>query len=117
MTKEEILLMKPGIELNAKIAEEIMGKVVVQDKMLGPMERLLHDGESVWGPPQPYSEDLIAAEQVVDKMLDLGYEDAVHWSRFGDGRYTEAEAICKAALLAILGGKVECPENGPKRLS
>lgn len=108
MTKEEILLMKPGAELNSKIAEEIMGHVVVDDKMLGPVERFLSGGESVWGPPQPYSEDRSVAEAVVQKMLELGYEDAVYWSGFGEGQYTEAEAICKAALLANGGGKVDC---------
>ncbi len=108
MTRDEILVMKPGAALNAKIAEEIMGHVVVQDATLGEMERFLDDGESAWGPPQPYSEDRVVAESVVQKMLDLGYEDAVYWSSFGQGKYTEPEAICKAALLANAGGKVDC---------
>lgn len=108
MTKEEILVMKPGIDLNAKVAEEIMGHVVVEDKMLGLVERLLDDGQSAWGPPQPYSEDRSVAEAVVQRMLELGYEDAPYWSGFGQGQYTEAEAICKAALLANSGGKEQC---------
>ena len=41
---------------------------------------------------------------------DLGYQDAVYWSRFGQGQYTEAEAICKAALLSNLSGKAECTQ-------
>lgn len=108
MTKEEILVMKPGAELDAKIAEEIMGHVVVQDKTLGPLERFDDAGQSAWGPPEPYSENRVTAESVVQKMLELGYEDAVYWSGFGQGQYTEAEAICKAALLAKSGGKAEC---------
>lgn len=109
MTKEEILQMKPGEELNRKIAEQVMGHVVVEDAFLGPVERLLdNSGQSAWGSPQPYSEDRATAELVVQRMLDLGYEDAAYWSGFGEGHYTEAEAICKAALLANASGKVDC---------
>lgn len=104
MTEGDILMMAPGVELNARIAEEIMGHVIVRDKMFGPMERLVCEGRSVWGMPQAYSEDPEAAEMVVNKMLELGFSDAVYWSGFGQGRYTKAEAICKAALLAKLGG-------------
>ena len=37
-------------------------------------------------------------------MIELGYEDAIYWADFGEGKYKEAEAICKAALLAVLEG-------------
>lgn len=107
MTKEDILLMAPGIELNAKIAKEIMGHVIVRDRTFGPMERLVKDGEFVWGTPQAYSEELAAAEMVVNRMFEFGFRYAVYWSGFGQGRYTKAEAICKSALLAKLYGKAK----------
>ena len=102
MTKEEILAMKPGQELNAKVAEYVMGHEVLRDATMGYMERSLVDGESVWGLPEPYSEDISAAELVVEKMIEIGYGDAISSADCGEGRYTEAEAICKAALLAML---------------
>lgn len=111
MTKEDILLMDPGVELNAMVAEEVMGHVILSDKTLGLMERLVYEGKTVWGNLQAYSEDLAIAEMVVNKMLELGFGDAVYWTGFGQGRYTKAEAICKAALLAKIGGKAECNKS------
>lgn len=104
VTKEEILAMKPGIELNVKAAEEIMGHAVVMDKTFGWLERLINpeDGSSIWSPPQPYSEDISVADLVVDRMHELGFDDAGCWADLGGGKYAKAEAICKAALLAIL---------------
>ena len=104
MTQEEILTMEPGRELNIEVAKEVMEHVVASDGMLGYLERLIDpgDGGSVWSSLQPYSEDISVAELVVDKMIERGYDDAIYWADFGDGVYTEAEAICKAALLAIL---------------
>jgi hypothetical protein len=103
MTQDEILAMQPGRELNAMVAEEIIGRRVVQDELLGDLEGLLdEDGSYVWGELQRYSEDIEAADFVVDAMIRLGFEDAVCWGDFGDGAFTEAEAICKAALLAKL---------------
>lgn len=103
MTQEEILAMKPGRELSSKIAREIIGHVVVKDETLGDLEGLLDDdGTYIWDELQPYSEDLAAADVVVEMMIRLGFEDAVCWADFGDGAFTEAEAICKAALLAKL---------------
>ncbi len=101
MTQEEILAMKPGVELNVKVAEEVIGHVVARDETFGYMER---DNNSVWGRLQLYSEDISAAELVVDEMIKLGYDDAIYWADFGDGIYTEPEAICKAALLAVFEG-------------
>jgi hypothetical protein len=120
MTKEEILAMKPGSELNIAVAERIMGHIVKKDEIMGYMERTTNpktkedncdccsscsspqEGDSIWGFVEPYSEDISVAKQVIDKMTDIGYEDAKSWPDFGDGKYTEAEAICKAALLAVL---------------
>lgn len=110
MTQEEILSMKPGADLNAKVAEEILGLAVVSDQFFGYMERWIDkEGHTVWGLLKPYSEDVTAAELVVDKMVGLGYEDAIYWADFGNGIYGEAEAICKAALLAVSeGGLMKC---------
>ena len=104
MTREEILAMQPGNELNMKVSEEVMGHIVTEDKTFGYMERTIHpkEGDSIWGPVKPYSEDISTAELVVDRMIEMGRKDAIHWADFGGGKYTEAEAICKAALLAVL---------------
>ena len=103
MTQEEIMAMKPGVEMNAKVAEKVMGHVVSRDETFGYMERVIdEDGHSVWAVLQPYSEDISATELVVDRMIALGYDDAIYWADFGGGIYTEPEAICKAAVLAIL---------------
>lgn len=104
MTREEILAMEPGSELNRKVAEEVMGYTIVNDETFGYMERLIdpEDGRPVWNPLEPYSEDIAAAELVVDTMIERGCDDAIYWADFGGGKYAEAEAICKAALCAIL---------------
>ena len=102
VTKEEILALCPGEELNAVVAERMMGNAVVEDTTFGQMERVVGDGGSIWGPVEPYSEDMAAAETVVNVMIGRGCEDAIYWADFGNGRFTEPEAICKAALLALL---------------
>jgi len=103
MTPEEILAMQPGSELNMKVAEKVMGHIVVNDETFGNMERWdTKDGGGVWDLIDYYSEDISVAALVVDKMIEMGYEDAIYWVDFGEGKYTDAEAICKAALLAVL---------------
>ncbi|MBI2858253.1 MAG: hypothetical protein HYX90_04165 [Chloroflexi bacterium] len=104
MTREEILAMKPGAELNKKVAAEVFAHEVVGDALFGEMERLINpeDGSSVWGPVMRYSEESSLAEMVVNAMVERGCDDAIYWADFGGGAYTEPEAICKAALLAIL---------------
>lgn len=112
MNREQILKMSPGEGLSLLVAEKVMGNVTTRDEFMGFMERMIDpaDGGSVWVPLTAYSEDLEAAEAVVERMLGKGHEDAIYWSQFGDGGYTEAEAICKAAMLAI--GNV--PGSRPK---
>ena len=76
MTREEILEMKPGIELNMKVAEQVMGNIVVNDEILGYLERQTGtetkdensgccsscggstDGVPGWGPVERYSKEL-----------------------------------------------------------
>jgi hypothetical protein len=103
MTKEKILSMKPGTDLNIKVAEEILGHTVINDEILGWMERPKKAEEgSIWAELGHYSEDLEYADLIVKLMLEAGYPEAAHWDEFGGGHYSRAEAICKAALLAVL---------------
>jgi hypothetical protein len=104
MTEKEILSMKPGAELNIMVAKEVMGHRVIKDEHLGDMERFKskNDKSSVFGLVQPYSEDITIAAQVIEKMVEKGYQDAPSWEDFGGGKYTESEAISKAALCAIV---------------
>ena len=125
MTREEILEMEPGNELNMEVAEKVMGNRVINDEILGYLERPINlqppeevsassgsccntccgsskDGAAGWGLVERYSEELPGAMLVVKRMMDKGYKDAMSWKNFGGGKYSEAEAICKAALLAVL---------------
>ncbi|HQX77874.1 MAG TPA: hypothetical protein PLC64_04080 [Steroidobacteraceae bacterium] len=109
MNREQILKMSPGEGLSLLVAEKIMGNVTTRDEFMGFMERMIDpaDGGSVWVPLTAYSEDIGAAEEVVERMLGKGHPDAIYWSQFGEGKYAEAEAICKAAMLAL----EEAPEG------
>jgi hypothetical protein len=104
MDEKEILAMEPGLELDIIVSEEIMENKIVYDECLGIMERTIHpiDGSSVFGMVLKYSEDMDMAELVINRMKEKGYEDAGFWPDFGGGVYTEAEAVCKAALCALL---------------
>lgn len=111
MNREQILSLPPGEGLSLLVAEKVMGNVTTSDDLMGLMERLIDpaDGGSVWAPLTAYSEDADAAEAVVERMLGKGHSDAIYWSEFGGGRYTEAEAICKAAMLAVDGAVLTSP--------
>ncbi len=102
MSRAEILAMKPGPELNRRVAEEVMEHLVVEDPTFGSMERFDIRDESVWGSVEPYSEDMAVAESVIHRMIELGFRDVTSWEDFGEGRYTRPEAICKKALLEML---------------
>ena len=102
MTKEEILAMKPGRDLNVAVARHVMEREVAVDEFFGDMERqLAEDGNSCWDTLPPYSEDMSAARMVTERMIALGHGDAACWDEYGDGVYTRPEAICKRALLAV----------------
>lgn len=132
MTREEILAMKPGRELDALVAEKVMGMPVHWERAaiignrlvwvrcepyrVGEMQRT-EDGR----PIPAYSTD-IAAWEVVEEMVGQGFDIdlsstilspdfmAVSWSAMFSRFTTKAkamaeavaEAICKAALLAVL---------------
>ena len=69
----------------------------------GPLTSLAVDNNNVWDNLPPYSEDMFATLSVAERMTQLGYEDAYSWDQYGGGIYTRAEAICKRALLVVLG--------------
>lgn len=99
MDEAQINGMSPGKELNALVAQEIMGINVVDDEIFGSMEVHHTDqGEHVYKKLLAYSEDLSSAKKVISKMIKLGFEtEAAYWK--ADDR---PEIICKAALRAIL---------------
>ena len=110
MTRDEILAMEPGRELDTKIEIEVFG--------LKPSKTT--PGWVVEGvrarPPRPFSTDIAAAWEVVEKMSEqwpqyqlAKIEDgwSVMWGFDGYGWQeatgkTAPEAICKAALLAVM---------------
>lgn len=121
MTKKEILAMEAGRELNIRVAEDVMGCKFVQDEFFGHMQAYIDSqGNNVWAPLEPYSEDRSVAQRVVDKLKN-NYNARVEFnSHTGnwEAEFSELEtglsfdtvsaldapeAICKAALLAILG--------------
>ena len=122
MTKEEILVMKVGRELNIRIAEDVMGCKFAQDKFFGNMQGCIDSqGNIAWSPLEPHSQDRSIAQQVVDKLknnyntrAEFNYHTE-NWDAesskletgfsFGMVSALDApEAIRKAALLAILEG-------------
>jgi len=110
MTREEILALKAGRNLNISVSEEIMGNRVVVDPILGDTEIYSTDkGEVVYGQLTPYSEDLSSAQLVVLRMSNLGYVESEFWE--GEKR---PDVICRAALLTILDRKKEKKKNTPK---
>ena len=114
MTKEEILAMKPGKKLNIAVAKLVMEHEVIVDEILGDIERPVgEDSSSTWDTLLPYSGDISAAQLVTEKMITLGHNDAVFWDQYGDGIYTRPEAICKRALLVVLGMVDEKVDMGP----
>ena len=120
MTKEEIIAMKPGRELNIAVAEVVMKHKVIVDEIFGEMERYIaNDGSSVYSNLQPYSKDRSIAQQVVDKLKN-NYSARVEFNYYTEkweAEFSELEtglssgtvsaldapeAICKATLLVIL---------------
>ena len=135
MTKEEILAMEEGRQLDAMIAHEIFGFEVewdyppwdIDDRLpkqpflksepricLGPMAHPV--ANTIFN----YSTDISAAWLVVEKMFEDGYREqqftrchrtGVWEAKFGivDAGFAESfslpEAICRAALLAKLEEK------------
>jgi len=120
MISDEITAMKSGKELNIKVAEIVMQCRFLKDEIFGDMEIYPN---SVYGPLQPYSEDISAAWQVMKKLQ--GYNPRIEfniYSRKWEAAFsnkaanfsfplasadTAPEAICKAAILAVLEAKCD----------
>jgi len=84
MTRDEILAMEPGRELDVLVAEEVMGFDVVEDpesaicggsRVSGGLWVIIERDYHEWGhnvvPPEPYSTTWRSMGQVVEKMLSL----------------------------------------------
>ena len=132
MTRDEVLALKPGRESDALIAEKVMGWKIRREIVLtygsNPLAtfRTLYtvtDGRGIdWSPTYDldgvdlprYSTDIGAAWEVVEKVdiveISKSYRAGGewYWSVFVNGNCTYAksvpEAICKAALLAVMDG-------------
>jgi len=116
MTREEILNMPAGREMDALIAKEVMGWVLNPPNVRGH-GWLIHDHKMIGINSLPYfSTDIAAAWEVVEKE-EHGFSLWVSGVRsaplckaeiiIGDNRYgcyanTAPLAICRAALLAVL---------------
>lgn len=121
MTKEEILTMKAGEELDKLVAEALgdVSEVTGSDKCYRHFQE--NPAYGGWSIPAPVSTDISAAWQVVDRLVDSVrhymfdlrkvYVNTL-WEASFQGRVaqgvTAPEAICKAALLAELDSR----ENG-----
>jgi len=103
MTRDEILAMEPGRELDALVAEKVMGWTHYREEWGGVVpDSISH-----------YSTDISAAWEVVEKMgpftqltADIYNGITVWHCSFSVvdsvDAVTAPEAICKAALLAAL---------------
>ena len=122
MTRDEILAMPAGPELDALVAELVMGWTK------GPMDWMMRepwvrpDGCHVF--PWHPSTEIAAAWEVFEKMLSLGHDvkiyaisgymiqaevlmdegESLARGLFGRGNAAPL-AICKSALLAVMGDK------------
>jgi len=115
MTKEKIMATRAGKKLDAMVAETVMGNRYVRDETFGDMEITPEGINSIL---QPYSSDITAAWDVLERMK--GYNPRLafdthsrKWEAafsFNEAEFTfpmvlattAPEAICKAALLALL---------------
>lgn len=117
MNRDEILDMKPGRELDCLVAEKVMNKRV---HFIRPWGWLYAEQDvNRWTNVKHYSTDIAAAWEVrqrihetiggtkISSVCDEFPEECQIW----DGRSyisvrsnTVPEAICRAALLAVLGG-------------
>lgn len=132
LTKEEILKLE-GRELDAAVAEYVMGlkcevRLRGETNMMTVYQPLvdgMHSREDAerYGSPLPYSTDMGAAWQVVDRLRQMGrvvvlkadglrrppnaaYTVLVDSLPRVDGRYME-RAICQAVLLAVVADAVK----------
>ncbi|MNI36911.1 hypothetical protein D3C73_909790 [compost metagenome] len=118
MTREEILAMEPGRELDVLVEKYVFGNQIswMQDEYSDPVPVAGVHGYII----DHYSTDISAAWEVVEKLQESHlytdirtcadfYEVWITIHREGNQTETFAspklpEAICKAALLAVLEG-------------
>ena len=120
MTRDEILAMKPGRELDARVAEKVMGWKTnwLKTDWWEEINPNTHHHKGLVKDFKP-STDISAAWEVVEKMFERGgCEIGCYGSKSG-GKWFEVivitmngevkvtahtahEAICKAALLAVM---------------
>jgi hypothetical protein len=75
MTRDEILNMPAGREMDALVAEKVFGRKTAW--FSGPGGPVITGGTmakvSTWTPIKPYSTDIAAAWEVVEKMISNGW--------------------------------------------
>lgn len=112
MSKDEILAMKPGRELDALVAEKVMG--LPKPYETRPGGDWVYNVQDSFVPVRTlkrYSTDISAAWEVVEKMdadsFDLKIIKSGQYNEVTIGdktvvRVNILEAICKAALLVVM---------------
>ncbi|GCL71778.1 hypothetical protein PN4B1_16830 [Paenibacillus naphthalenovorans] len=122
MDREMILKMEPGRELDALVAEKVMRGTahtyVFNNKTINGMMFQIEDGVIISRVPH-YSTDISSAWEVQEKLQDYGgmvlgcygskngarwfsAQTVVNGKEISVTSHTAPEAICKAALLAVL---------------
>jgi len=109
LTREQILSMPAGRELDSLVAQHVMGWEVIGAK-------LNKDGYIAYSVDFKPSSDIAAAWKVVKKMHERGYRIVLYGLEEGYEVYfeseteeffhapgNESESISKAALLAVMG--------------
>lgn len=112
--------LQPGRELDILIAEKIFGHMMNEDHIVKWAQISDDDWEPSFEPCPHYSTSIADAWQVVEKMKELGAEINIGFYEKWDCEFdypigcnwravaeTAPEAICKAALIAILCGESE----------
>lgn len=117
MTKEEILAMRPGRELDDLTAKKVMGLKLCGDTTQTFVLRI-----NTYFPVRCYSSIISAAWEVVERLEGMNAkwvcsnkDDGYEFWIGGDSDHLVAvvkcktlpEAICKAALIAVLEGEKE----------
>ena len=106
MTRDEIMMMKAGRELDALVAEKVMGFPV----KIGDITGEPYHAQFGYSMPN-YSTDIAAAWEVLEKFTDVDLEKAGDNYRVTINAFAQADAhhvslaICRAAIAAAEGGR------------
>lgn len=130
MTREQILAMQPGRELDVLVAEKVFKKTIMRERRPNGEVYMNRELENVYIPVPYYSTDLSTAWEVLDKVTNKRHTWELANTLYSDKREefdltiflwsstvaleaddnasvtadTIPEAICKCALLAVLHG-------------